>query len=147
MAIFWLQSNIPTLQKPCTKLVQQLFEIQTHWRHASEFTGCSLNIVFFSKNSRKFVTSPSPALVCYWLYKKLPANRSDCTLALRWRSLTAMWAREGLQWIEEKHNFSWTPCTLYIYNMGGLWERLPCPYSLHPSLSSVGHTSVVVVVS
>ena len=30
---------------------------------------------FFSKNSRKFATSPSPALGCYWLYKKLPANR------------------------------------------------------------------------
>ena len=29
-------------------------------------TGCSLNIVF-SKNSRKFATSPSPALGCYWL--------------------------------------------------------------------------------
>ena len=25
-----------------------------------------------------------PELGCYWLYKKLPANRSDCTLALRW---------------------------------------------------------------
>ena len=37
----------------------------------------------FSKNSRKFATSPSPALGCYWLYKKLPANRSDCTIALR----------------------------------------------------------------
>ena len=52
-------------------------------------TGCLLN----SKNSRKFATSPSPALGCYWLYKKLPAIRSDCTLALHyelWRSLTAM---------------------------------------------------------
>ena len=46
-------------------------------------TGCSLNIVLFYKNSRKFATSPSPALGCYWLYKKSPANRSDCTLALR----------------------------------------------------------------
>ena len=48
---------------------------------------------FFSKNSRKFATSPLTAPGCYWLYKKLPANRSDCTLALRWelwRSLTAM---------------------------------------------------------
>ena len=36
-------------------------------------TGCSLNIVFFSKNSRKFATCPSPAL----------AHRSDCTLALK----------------------------------------------------------------
>ena len=56
-------------------------------------TGCSLNIEFFPKNSRKFATSPSPALGCYWSYKKLPANRKDCTLALRWellRYLTAM---------------------------------------------------------
>ena len=28
-------------------------------------TGCSLNIVVFSKNSRKFATSSSPALGCY----------------------------------------------------------------------------------
>ena len=56
-------------------------------------TGCSLNIVFFSKNSWKFATSPSATLGYYLLYKKLPANRSECTLALRWelwRSLTAM---------------------------------------------------------
>ena len=26
----------------------------------------------------------SSALGCYWLYNKLPANRSDCTLALHW---------------------------------------------------------------
>ena len=26
-------------------------------------------MVFFSKNSRKFATSPSPALNYYWLYK------------------------------------------------------------------------------
>ena len=31
----------------------------------------------FSRNSRKFATSPSPALGYHWLYKKLPANRSD----------------------------------------------------------------------
>ena len=30
-----------------------------------------------------FSISPSKSLGCYWLYKKLPANRSDCTLALR----------------------------------------------------------------
>ena len=40
-----------------------------------------------SKNSRKFATSPSPALGCSWLYKKVPANLSDCTLALRWELL------------------------------------------------------------
>ena len=33
-------------------------------------TGCSLNIVYFSKNFRKVATSPSPELGCYWLYKK-----------------------------------------------------------------------------
>ena len=37
----------------------------------------------FPENSRKFATSPSPALGCYWLYKILPANGSDCTLALK----------------------------------------------------------------
>ena len=52
-----------------------------------DYTGCSLNIVFISKNFRKFATSPSPAFGCYWLYKILPANRRDCTL---WRSLTAI---------------------------------------------------------
>ena len=53
-------------------------------RYCLLYTGCSLNIVFLSKNSRKFATSPSPALGCYWSYKKLPANRSDCTIALSW---------------------------------------------------------------
>ena len=46
-------------------------------------TGCSLNIALFFKNSGKFATSPSPAFGFYWLYKKLPVNRSDCTLGLR----------------------------------------------------------------
>ena len=71
--------------------------------------------MFFSKNSRKFVTSSSSALGCYWLYKKLQPNRSNCTLALRselWRSLTAIKSREGLQWIVKDHNFSWTPCSI-----------------------------------
>ena len=44
-------------------------------------TVCSLNIVFFfPKNFQYFVISPLPALRCYWLYRKWPANRSDCTL-------------------------------------------------------------------
>ena len=34
----------------------------------------------FSKNFQYFVTSPSPALGCYWLYGKWPANRSECTI-------------------------------------------------------------------
>ena len=40
---------------------------------------CSLNIVsFFQEFSKvKIVNSPSPTIGCYWLYKKLPANRSD----------------------------------------------------------------------
>ena len=50
-------------------------------------TGCSLNIVFFSKNSRKFATSPSPALGCYWLYKNYQpigvAVHSHCVRALK----------------------------------------------------------------
>ena len=49
-----------------------------------EVSGCSLNIVFFSKNSRKLATSLS--LASNWLLlviQKIPANMSDCTLALR----------------------------------------------------------------
>ena len=50
-------------------------------------TGCPLNIVFFSKNSRKFATSPSPALGCYWLYKNYQpigvAVHSHCVRALK----------------------------------------------------------------
>ena len=46
-------------------------------------TGCSLNIVFFSQEFSKVCHLPSPALGCYWLYKKIPANRSEYTLAVR----------------------------------------------------------------
>ena len=59
-------------------------------------TGCSLHIVIFPKNSQKFATSPTLALVCCWLYKKRPANKRDCTLVMRWelrRSLTAICRR------------------------------------------------------
>ena len=77
---------------------------------AKKFTGCSSIIVYFSKNSRKFATSPSPALGCYWLYKKLTANRTLALFWELWRSLTAMKARPGLQWLVKKHDFSWTPC-------------------------------------
>ena len=45
--------------------------------------------------------------------------QGGCTLALCWqiwRSLTAMKAREGLQWIVKKHNFSWTPCSKTFNN-------------------------------
>ena len=37
-------------------------------------TGCSFNIVFLSKNYRKFATSPSPAFGCYWMYKKITSQ-------------------------------------------------------------------------
>ena len=42
--------------------------------------------VFSHKNLLSLATSPSPALGCYWLYRKWPANKSDCTL----RSLVRM---------------------------------------------------------
>ena len=74
----------------------------------------------FSKNSRRFATSPSPEFGwCYWLYKKLPANRSDCTLALRWelwRSITAMLAMEGWVAVNWKNTFfPEHPVLLYPY--------------------------------
>ena len=68
--------------------------------------GCSLNIVFFS---------PSPVLGCYRLYKKLKANRSDCTLALRWELLKVSYSDVGEGGIEvncEKKQFSMN--TLYL---------------------------------
>ena len=64
----------------------------------------------FSKNSRKFSNSPSPALGCYWLYKKLVANRSDGTLSLLClRALEVSYSDvgEGRAAVNyEKHNFS-----------------------------------------
>ena len=40
---------------------------------------CLLNILFFP-SFHYFGTSPSPSLCCYWLFRKWPANKSDCTL-------------------------------------------------------------------
>ena len=80
----WTTTGSQLLKKLCHRK-----KICTNFSHK----GCSLNIVFFSKNSQKFATSPSPVLGCYWLYNKLPTNGSDCKLALRWElwmSLTAM---------------------------------------------------------
>ena len=48
------------------------------WTENLRDTGCSLNIVFFSKKIQYFAFL-SPALGCHWLYGKWPANRSDCT--------------------------------------------------------------------
>ena len=86
---------------------------------------CSLNIVFFSKNSRKFATSPSPALGCYWSYKKLPANRSYFTLALRW-DLKVSYSDVGE--IEVAVNCektqSWTPCLnifFFLISLNLVW--------------------------
>ena len=51
---------------------------------------------FFPKNSRKFATSPSPALGCYWLF-----------IALRALKVTYLDVGEGGAAVNcEKHNFS-----------------------------------------
>ena len=50
---------------------------------------------FFSKNSQKFVTSPPPALGCYWLYKKCPANRSDWDTRIALRALKVSYSDVG----------------------------------------------------
>ena len=70
--------------------------IWVHWTYFTSVhhnTGCSLNIVFFSKNFKYFVISPWSALGCYWLYRKWPANKGGCTL--RWVDL--LHAGKGLQ--------------------------------------------------
>ena len=60
-----------------------------HWKYRVFIKYC----VFFQEFVKVCYLSPSLALGCYWLHKKLPANGSDCTLSLRWelwRSLTSM---------------------------------------------------------
>ena len=52
--------------------------------------------VFF-ENAKYFATSPSPALGCYWLYRKWPANKSDCTLRSQIRSVAPLLAGDGMQ--------------------------------------------------
>ena len=72
-------------------------------------TGCSLNIVFFSKNPRKFATSPSPSLGCYWLYKEGVTVHSHCVESLQ------RCRREGGIAVKcEEHNFSWTACSSFL---------------------------------
>ena len=41
------------------------------------YTGCSLNIVFFSI----IFDILRPLLGCYWLYRKFPANKSDTQIS------------------------------------------------------------------
>ena len=133
---------MPTLQWPSNKNYNFIFIIKSkskffYFRPRTQqilhITGRALNIVFFSKNSLKFATTPSPALRCFWLYKKLIANRLFTRIALR--ALTVSYsdvAREGLQWIVEKHNFSWTPCINFVHppdlppdgEVGGVSEGL-----------------------
>ena len=50
----------------CLEMVKKDFPLKI----SRASTGCSSNIVFFSKNFHYLATSPSPALGCYWLYKK-----------------------------------------------------------------------------
>ena len=68
--------------------------------------------MFFSKNFQYFAFSPSPALGCYWLDRKWPANRSDCTLRFQIRWVALLQAGGGLQWIGKKHIFFMN--TLYV---------------------------------
>ena len=52
----------------------------------------------FPKNYRKFATSPSPELGCYWLYQKNSSQLEWLYTLLRWelwRSLTAIDVDEG----------------------------------------------------
>ena len=49
------------IQLPLRKFYSQFY--------AAYIQGVRSILFFFSKNSRKFATSPSPALDCYWLHK------------------------------------------------------------------------------
>ena len=71
-------SNIASPQRRCS--IAEIFHLH-HFTHIC--IGCSLNILFFSQEFSKVCHLSLARTRCYWLYKKLPANRSDCTLALR----------------------------------------------------------------
>ena len=109
------EKHLPFLANLSTALVQKAPENNPRVSEKCiTGTGCSINIVFFFQEFLKVchLSLASTAIGC----TKMPVNRSDCTLALRWkpwRSLTAMHARNRLQWIVKKHNFSWTPCTSF----------------------------------
>ena len=51
----------------------------------------------FSKNFQYFATSPSQGPGCYWLYRKWPANKGDCTLSSQIRRVDLLQAEDGLQ--------------------------------------------------
>ena len=54
----------------------------------------------FPKNFQYFATSPSQRPGCFWLYKKWPANKCDCTL--RSDELISYMQRIGCSKFEEK---------------------------------------------
>ena len=51
----------------------------------------------FPKNFQYFATSPSQGQGCYWLYRKWPANKGDCTLSSQIRRVDLLQAEDGLQ--------------------------------------------------
>ena len=53
---------------------------------------------------RYFVTYPLPALGCYWLYRKWPANKSGCTVRslLRMRCSPTLWRWVAVNWKEKQ---------------------------------------------
>ena len=102
----WREKRLHSWNKKTTLSLRSIMNIYILYR-------VFIKYCVFSKNSRKFAISLLASTRLLLVVQKRPANRSDCTLALRWelwRSLTAMLAREGLQLIVEEHNFSWTPC-------------------------------------
>ena len=109
---------------PC----RQLPLVDTFWVCVSlksyKYTGCSGKIVFFLKNFHNFATSPSPAAIgCTEIGQigppKLVTVHSRCVESLQ----RYVWM-DGLQWIMNKHNFSWTPCTNYQMSFGVVHFRI-----------------------
>ena len=80
-------------------------QMSNHQPHQPLDTGCSLIIVFFSLNTRKFASSPfrqhSAAIGCTKNYQPLGVTVHSYSV-------------ESLEWIVEKHIFSWTPCKYIV---------------------------------
>ena len=83
-------------------------------------TGCSLDFVFFSKNSRKFFHLSLASTQLLLVVQKISVTvHSHCVRA--WNVSCSDVGEKGLQWIVKKHKFSWTPCIIIKHTLWQTW--------------------------
>ena len=82
-----------------------LFMFMSMWSYRVFIKYC-----VFSKNYRKFATSPPSSFGCYWLYKKLPAKRTPCMSSASRYTLDSFLYVYCLQVVSDM-SFSFQPST------------------------------------